>query len=147
MIWRAPFSFSILILLTDNKWFDTPVAATETSKLWFGSYADAFVQGNPKATFSIERTNLKIILLAFSENVVRWLKKILKRNFITKIIRILNFKYVNHVQYLLKTFTLRVWYNIFVFRKKAVAFNFVVDMMHPWYSIRTSMCQSAKTAD
>ena len=24
MIWQAPFSFSILILLTDNKWFDTP---------------------------------------------------------------------------------------------------------------------------
>ena len=119
MIWRALFSRSILILLTDNKWFDTPVAATETSKLWFGSYAHAFVQGNPKVTFSIERANLKIILFAFSENVVRWLKKTnKKRNFITKIIRILNFKYINHVQYLLKRHLFWGFSIIFLFWEK-----------------------------
>ena len=34
---------------------------------------------NPKATLSIKRTNLKIILLAFSENVGRWQKKTNKK--------------------------------------------------------------------
>ena len=127
----------------------TTTVATGTSKLWFGGYAHAFLPGNPKGTLLIERTDLKILLLTFSENVVRygWRKQTKKVSFITKTIRIFYFKYLNHVQYLLDTFVLKVWYNLFVLRKKAVAFNFVVDMIHPWWTIRTSTCQSAKTAD
>ena len=56
----------------------TTAAAMGASKLWFGDYVHAFVQENPKAT-SIERTNFKILLLAFSENVVKWLKKTNKK--------------------------------------------------------------------
>ena len=37
------------------------------------------IRGNPKATLLIKRTNLKILLLAFSEKVVRWLKKTNKK--------------------------------------------------------------------
>ena len=30
--------------------------------------------------------------------------------------------------------------------EKVVTFNFVVDMVHPWLTLRTSTCKSVKTA-
>ena len=69
-----------------------------TSKLWFGSYAHAFLQGNPKVTLLVERTNSKILLLKFSENVVIWLKKNKKSEFYRSNHRRCNVRNVTNVR-------------------------------------------------